>query len=534
MILAVSCLLLQNSCYEDKGNYDYQEMNDIEIDLNLEKTNHAIGSLIELTPVLTCKKGVEPKNLSFSWKYEGKEISTERKLAWTANVKASSELMLYVTDNDTGVKYVSSTRLNIVSKYALQGWFVLSELNGESCLSFIETESKITVGDNGDRTITGTTDIDAYKKMNGSSLGSQPVKLLEHFRKTQYDADDNLITDENVGSVWVVQKGGQGTVDLAGNTLLKDLTLEENFINGKVPAGFVPYDMIDMTFFTLVVSEDGKVYTRVKETADLYNSGKFIEQPLSFEGKLIDGRNMVWSQYYNIKYTMFYDAPTNRYLLITCKDEMAAAGRIAKIDVSENDYNTNPSFSRLDNLGDKKPIYIGAYSTGSSSEMGYMAILKSDIDNKTYAQNFILSSAEYSETASATLVGQQEINLSSVIDGVSRNVFHKARWGEYASFMFISKGRELWYFKTNVSNPVLTKFCTLDADILTMCTEVYGSRQVGVGLADGQFQIIDISPEALNGLYGDKVVLYKARGLGDIAHVRYKVTQGNRWSIDMW
>ena len=38
-------LLIITSCYEDKGNYDYREMNDIEISVETESSSYALGDI---------------------------------------------------------------------------------------------------------------------------------------------------------------------------------------------------------------------------------------------------------------------------------------------------------------------------------------------------------------------------------------------------------------------------------------------------------------------------------------------------------
>ena len=53
-------LLIITSCYEDKGNYDYREMNDIEISVETESSSYALGDKVISKPKLVFTLGKEP------------------------------------------------------------------------------------------------------------------------------------------------------------------------------------------------------------------------------------------------------------------------------------------------------------------------------------------------------------------------------------------------------------------------------------------------------------------------------------------
>ena len=90
-------LLIITSCYEDKGNYDYREMNDIEISVETESSSYALGDKVISKPKLVFTLGKEPSDLSYEWTFDGHVIADTRDLEWIADTIASTkELRLAV------------------------------------------------------------------------------------------------------------------------------------------------------------------------------------------------------------------------------------------------------------------------------------------------------------------------------------------------------------------------------------------------------------------------------------------------------
>ena len=54
LFAAIFLLFIVTACYEDKGNYEYREMNDIEINVELEDkhTSYAFGNVVTCTTKL--------------------------------------------------------------------------------------------------------------------------------------------------------------------------------------------------------------------------------------------------------------------------------------------------------------------------------------------------------------------------------------------------------------------------------------------------------------------------------------------------
>ena len=60
ILFVVMFLLIITSCYEDKGNYDYREMNEKEISVETESSSYALGDKVTSKPklVITFRKRI--------------------------------------------------------------------------------------------------------------------------------------------------------------------------------------------------------------------------------------------------------------------------------------------------------------------------------------------------------------------------------------------------------------------------------------------------------------------------------------------
>lgn len=140
--IAVMCLLtlLFTSCFEDEGNYDYNDLVPIEID---DSTVPAAivkpqQEYLKITP--TVKQGGSDANLAYEWRLKDNLnvpdpetgefinmiIGTSKDLDFLLDVPARQyHLLLYVSDKTNGVTESRQIALT-VQTIAPQGWMVLS------------------------------------------------------------------------------------------------------------------------------------------------------------------------------------------------------------------------------------------------------------------------------------------------------------------------------------------------------------------------------------------------------------------------
>ena len=178
-IIYLACLLVaMYSCTDDEGNYDYTEINQIEVDIdNMPKDYSVIifKDVLKINPIL--KNVDENANLAHLWlmypdvgvdneKYEFVDtISTERNLEFKANIGMGKYVIQYrVTDLDNG-SLMSSAQFNLdaITQFS-NGFYVLKETEGGN------TEMDLIISE--------TDRIDNLLEQSlGSSLSGKPVSF---------------------------------------------------------------------------------------------------------------------------------------------------------------------------------------------------------------------------------------------------------------------------------------------------------------------------------------------------------------------
>lgn len=142
-VLGLVSMTLVQSCYDDKGNYDYHAVNDMKVEIpeakiRMPKENPAT---VTLTPELTQTLAENEDNLTFEWKKLNKDakIGSMRLADYTdysigkicqvevePNNPESIGMMLIVTDKATGQKWYQLGKVAVV-KPLNPAWFVLQE-----------------------------------------------------------------------------------------------------------------------------------------------------------------------------------------------------------------------------------------------------------------------------------------------------------------------------------------------------------------------------------------------------------------------
>lgn len=142
-ILGLVSMTLVQSCYDDKGNYDYHAVNDMKVEIpeakiRMPKENPAT---VTLTPELTQTLAENEDNLTFEWKKlkPDAKIGSMRLADYTdystgkicqvkvePNNPESIGMMLIVTDKVTGQKWYQLGKVAVV-KPLNPAWFVLQE-----------------------------------------------------------------------------------------------------------------------------------------------------------------------------------------------------------------------------------------------------------------------------------------------------------------------------------------------------------------------------------------------------------------------
>lgn len=101
IIYALAVLILSFiGCYDDKGNYDYADLNEIQIEEFNYISSPTLGDTIRIVPKFTYSKGDSSNvELSYEWTFAGKVIGNERNLEWIIDTMTKAYCILRVTDH---------------------------------------------------------------------------------------------------------------------------------------------------------------------------------------------------------------------------------------------------------------------------------------------------------------------------------------------------------------------------------------------------------------------------------------------------
>lgn len=171
------------SCYDDEGNYDYQEINEIKVVDRLEKEYSAymLTDTLRISPILNfTQDSTTEGRFEYSWYLSSKQISEEKiikisdqlNLVYPVTAKEGSYyLSLGVKDLETGVEWLTHTTLKVTTLFS-NGWLMLGEKNGEVALDMV------TISTTGDTIITHD-----ILKNSGLPALKGPRKMFSTFRE---------------------------------------------------------------------------------------------------------------------------------------------------------------------------------------------------------------------------------------------------------------------------------------------------------------------------------------------------------------
>lgn len=548
ILILVACIGLLSSCYEDKGNYDYRQMNDVTIKLSLPDgiSKYSLGDVLEIKPELSFALGIESENLTYSWTFDGREISTERNLKWMVDEEGrNKEIRLAIKDEATGVSYFGATMVTVTPRYGENGWVVLSRKeDGTSMLTYLEQTTKEVENEKKETETVYDCIVtkDIYGFCNGGGfLGGQPVSLTQHF-VSSWDWDG---PEDATSWLWLVQEGGQGCVDVSGSSYQIQGYLPSMFINGGYPQAFQPQRVYDMMYYTMAIGKDGKIYTRVKDSYTLFNTSYFVDDiPLSYEQQPVDGTMMaIMHDFSDRGGTLFYDKNSKRYFHIgdyAYSEYNMSVGDYVFYNISgdlllpivdEAIYEKDGSLTRLDDMSGYDVHYLGVAQNGQ-----YKSIIEKQ--GQIYIQNFKVSAFTGDNVSISNYTQERATELDKVISGDVKNIYSLCRAQVTRPYLLLGHGKTLYLYKFDAQpGNRLIEYQTFDSDITGI--DVYNSTNygnAGVGLANGEFYVLSLDKNVITAIVDgtaklEDKILFKQQGLGTIVEVIFKYKLALNWPM---
>lgn len=183
--------LLVASCYDDKGNYTYQEVNTLDVSLNkVYSVRLDKDTTVTIIPQLSQSLQENEDNLEYTWLHSttnhnfyghGKfdTVGLEKNLSFhidpeVKNLAYAHYFRLNVYDRITDIEYPVNTTIELIKPY-VGSWMILHRKNGQTELGSIEY-----IG--GDIVVQE----DAYYKETGKRFTGKPQALMSYTTSCKY------------------------------------------------------------------------------------------------------------------------------------------------------------------------------------------------------------------------------------------------------------------------------------------------------------------------------------------------------------
>lgn len=467
-ILGLVSMTLVQSCYDDKGNYDYHAVNDMKVEIpeakiRMPKENPAT---VTLTPELTQTLAENEDNLTFEWKKlkPDAKIGSMRLADYTdystgkicqvevePNNPESIGMMLIVTDKATGQKWYQLGKVAVV-KPLNPAWFVLQE----------DADQKGIVG-----AIEGDPDgffayADVFKSETGESF-SLEGKPLAIAAKGNYGyssmggtmfANLTIATDKNIATY------SPSTLTMKYGT---NKILFENALN-NVPVNLSYYKM----------DKKGEMFVTDKKAYFAYDDGWCV--PYSVYDKQVnsDGEEeqvafLPTCSATFCNYVLAYNPATHRFRIGSAFSSM--------MDYFGTSYYYSQYYRKGSQWKDKKPLVFrdlsedadGNYAFDPSNVDASLQIL--DIlrggDNGNYAYAVMASEGasqitvfRFSNADDPLCAGKYTIDLDPSID--LKTAKFAASQAYSAHFIFMAAGNSV--YRIDMERQKIEKIYSYDAD----------------------------------------------------------------------
>jgi hypothetical protein len=508
-------VVLLASCYEDKGNYNYKKLNEIEIS-GVDENSYSMhyGDVLKISPKLNFKLDQVP-NLKYKWLLDMKQLIGEEKdlnFLIPDTLANYSSILFCIEDVDTGYTTQRSISLNVTSQFH-SGWLVLSEREGKSRIDFFNRVAVYPEEEGGDITYDFKEYYNIFKESEGRDLGSNPILLHEHWREGNNDP----------GHVYVVQNGND-CVDLFGNNLKESIKGSEEFLT--VPVNYNPKDVLFAQNYSYILNDDGRIFGRRNFVKNAYNTGRFSDYPIGFkEGDTFTELNVDRFvrdfQYGETKFVLVYEKVNKRFLAISDFIHYAELNTVGKIiDLYSDSY--NPKDIPLHNTGDNDLIFTGCFDSQSYSCTSLYNIYRT-ADGSIVDQVMDVNINQYSATVDFSF---SKLKQRAFPDGyIDENTIidvPDCSSGYGSTNIFFAKGNTIYYYSRITDNVVITEYYTFDSEVVAMDDENWNNKSMCVGLANGEILLMDISNQALSDSSVSKVLNKSSQNLGDIKHVMFK------------
>lgn len=433
--------LLVASCYDDKGNYTYQEVNTLDVSLNkVYSVRLDKDTTVTIIPQLSQSLQENEDNLEYTWLHSttnhnfyghGKfdTVGLEKNLNFhidpeAKNLAYAHYFRLNVYDRITDIEYPVNTTIELIKPY-VGSWMILHRKNGQTELGSVEY-----IG--GDIVVQE----DAYYEETGKRFTGKPQALMSYTTSCKYYGTGSgwnmftVITDDPVESGVYCQ--------------WKHFEKKDSLTRMVAPLAQNSFDFQHIT----LADGDGTASALLLSGGMLYQSpraGKIYEPAADLEGEV----NITLASKISNN-ALLYDEAGHRFAFYYNTSDGFGVKKYDPLYFSESEENTNlikAIPTRDGNVSavnpnklpeDQKVLYLGTGYQYASAWTSVYAYALAKNDTRCFVYEFNPRGFNYSDNASFN--GYYTINIPQGLDESA--VF--ASTPPYSGLLFYASGNTVY------------------------------------------------------------------------------------------
>jgi len=449
-------LLLLSSCYVDRGNYEYETINKITIDLgNNGFLDKYTSDTLDITPELTFS-GETESDISYFWYCNNEEISQEPVLNYPVRDLTGRRpfIKLKVVNNRDQSTFLAGFYVEIIPDY-MTGWIILTKKNERSVISFVNPVSY-------------NVNPDFYTKITGAELGPDAIEVKQHW---PFDA-------LSIGSVLVIRNEEGGNIELDGTNLNPLYNTNDFFLAKTVPVDFRPVGEYYMWDYSFILDDNRNLYQRKHQDNKLFQSGVYANKPMFIPNGVKFDKG--WSGPWMSGLTLFYDK--SKGCLYVGSDFGSVMG-VSFVNVFPG---MPGNYTLIDNMN-KELVYVGNIKQGRFASPFFL--IYKDASSVYYVQKIqVVHQGTFCQVIhmGETSFGTGYINDQTIFCQLDRK----------PDYLFFSGGngnKTLCMYEHPTSKS--TEYYTFDSPIKTICSDLSNAsnNMLMVGLENGELYFIGIA-----------------------------------------
>lgn len=341
----VAMLLLCN-CSQDKGNYDYTEIDDVTISLPASLYNVISGGNLKITPTLEHSLKDKQDELSYAWEIDGNVVSNELNLdiMLPAMSYGTKDCALIVTDETTGMKFYKSFEIEVVGEISVGYYFLTEDDQNKTLLSFLPVATETNPNP----------EVIHTKACGDLEFSSTPISITGMFSA-------GSLAGYGIWSIIILTKDGENNCIVTdGNTFLPSTTLStSNFVEQNKGYTFNAQSCI--------TSRQGKAYFISNGQFVYYNKG-LLYRPAEHSGTYQWSYPIPSSQGYNFFFV--YDGLSHKFYVIKPLVTNAELGIVGDSNAFDDvvEIENSPDLSNEDMIGTYMISGKGHYACTATRE----------------------------------------------------------------------------------------------------------------------------------------------------------------------